>query len=145
MVTKFCTPPPGFYTGKILFANASKIITNWFLTLRSDIFKIICNLPKLARDAIWYICSCTNLCTYVKERKTSWKFQRLFYTWNYKHRFSTDLAFLNEGTGWVGLERNVILIQTVGRFDMWVTPYTSILTLAKLKYFMSKDVSTKTL
>ena len=27
MVTKFCTPPPGSYTGKMLFANASKIIT----------------------------------------------------------------------------------------------------------------------
>ena len=28
---------------------------------------------------------------------------------------------------------------------MWVTPYTGILTLAKLKYFMSKDLSNKTL
>ena len=31
------------------------------------------------------------------------------------------------------------------RFDIWVTPYTGILTLAKLKYFMSKDLITKTL
>ena len=34
MVTKFCTP--GCYTGKMLFANASKIIRNWFLTLQPD-------------------------------------------------------------------------------------------------------------
>ena len=48
MVTKFCTP--GCYTGKMLFANASKIIRNWFLTLQLDIFKIICNLPKWAQE-----------------------------------------------------------------------------------------------
>ena len=48
------------------------------------------------------------------------------------------------GTGWVGLELSVILTQTVGRFDVRVTPYTGILTLAKLRYFMSKDLSTKT-
>ena len=48
--------------------------------------------------------------------------------------------FEAKSTGWVGLELNVILTQTVGRFDMWVTHYTSILTLAKLKYFMSKDL-----
>ena len=48
-----------------------------------------------------------------------------------------------KGTGWVGLELSVILTQTVGRFDR-VTPYTGILTLGKLKYFMSKNLSTKT-
>ena len=31
-----------------------------------------------------------------------------------------------KGTGWVGLELSVILAQTVGRLDMWVTPYTGI-------------------
>ena len=36
-------------------------------------------------------------------------------------------------------------MQTVGRFDKWLTPYTGILILVKLKYFMSKDLSTKTL
>ena len=46
MVTNFCTPPPGCYTGKMLFAIASKIIKNWFLTLQPDVFNIICNLPK---------------------------------------------------------------------------------------------------
>ena len=46
--------------------------------------------------------------------------------------------------GRVGLELSFILMQTIGRFDMWVTPYTGIQTLAKLKYFMSKDLSTKT-
>ena len=53
MVTKFCTLHPGYYTGKILFANASKIITNWFLTLQPDIFKIIRDLPKWAQDRTW--------------------------------------------------------------------------------------------
>ena len=48
-------------------------------------------------------------------------------------------------TGWVNLELSVILTQTLGRFDMWVTPYTGILTLAKLKYFTSKDLNAKTL
>ena len=47
------------------------------------------------------------------------------------------------GTGWVGLELSVILTQTVGRFDVRVTPYTGILTLAKLRYFMS-NLSIKT-
>ena len=44
MVTKFNTPTPGCYTGK-MFANVSKIIASWFLTLQPDIFKIIFNLP----------------------------------------------------------------------------------------------------
>ena len=50
-----------------------------------------------------------------------------------------------KGAGWVGLELSVILTLTVGRVDMWVTPYTGILTLAKLKYFMFKDLNTKIL
>ena len=41
---------PGCYVGKMLFANTSKIIRNWFLTLQPDIFKIICNLPKWAKE-----------------------------------------------------------------------------------------------
>ena len=49
-----------------------------------------------------------------------------------------------KGTAWVGLELSIIFMQIVGRFDTWVTPYTGILTLEKLKYFMSKDLSTKT-
>ena len=50
-----------------------------------------------------------------------------------------------KGSGWVSLELSVILSQTVGRSDMRVTPYTSVLTLAKLKYFMfkAKDERTK--
>ena len=55
MVTKFCTPPPGCYTREMLFANASKIITNWFLTFQPDIFKMICNLPKRAQEKAIYI------------------------------------------------------------------------------------------
>ena len=50
-----------------------------------------------------------------------------------------------KGTRSVGLELQIIFMQTVGRFDMSATPYTGILILAKLKYFMSKDLSTKTL
>ena len=34
---KVLYPTPGCYTGKMLFAKASKIIRNWFLTLESDI------------------------------------------------------------------------------------------------------------
>ena len=50
MVIKFCTPPLGCYTEKMLSDNASKIIANWFLTLQPDIFKIICNLPNWAQE-----------------------------------------------------------------------------------------------
>ena len=56
-----------------------------------------------------------------------------------------NVNFDAKGTGWVGLELSNILTQTVGRFDMWVTPYIDILTLAKLIYFMPKDLSTKIL
>ena len=45
----------------------------------------------------------------------------------------------------VVLERSIILTQTVGRFNMRVTPFSGILTLAMLKYLMSKDLSTNTL
>ena len=76
------------------------------------------------------------LCTCVKERKDSLKFLDEFYIWSHKHRFSADLSFWREAH-WVG--------GSAGRFDMWATPYTGILTLAKLKYFMSKDLNIKTL
>ena len=49
-----------------------------------------------------------------------------------------------EVTGWMGLKLSVILTQTIGRLDIGVTLYAGILTLVKLKYFMSKDLSTKT-
>ena len=55
-----------------------------------------------------------------------------------------NVNFDAKGTGWVGLELSNILTQTVG-FDMWVTPHIDILTLAKLIYFMSKDLTTKIL
>ena len=43
-VTKFCIEPaPGCYTRKMLFANASKIIKNWLLTLQPD------NYPQFAK------------------------------------------------------------------------------------------------
>ena len=53
MVTNFCTPPPGCYTGKMLFAIASKTIKNWFLTLQPDVFNIIGNLPKCVQEKAW--------------------------------------------------------------------------------------------
>ena len=40
---KILYPNPGCYTEKMLFAKASKIIRNWFLTFQTDIFKIICS------------------------------------------------------------------------------------------------------
>ena len=48
-------------------------------------------------------------------------------------------------TEWVGLDFGFTLMQIVGRFEIWMTPYTDILTLAKLKYFMFKGLSTKAL
>ena len=65
MIKKFCTPYPGCYTGEMLFANASKFITNWFLRLQLDIFKVICNLSRNVQERAWHICLCTNLCTYL--------------------------------------------------------------------------------
>ena len=53
MVAKLCTPPRDCYTGKMLFANVSKIITNWFLTLQPDIFKTISSLPQWAQERTW--------------------------------------------------------------------------------------------
>ena len=89
--------------------------------------------------------ACTYLCTCVKEMKASLKFLHKFYIWIYKHRFLGDLEFWREGTGWMGLELSIIFMQTVRRSDMWVGPYTGILTLAKLKYFMTKELSNKAL
>ena len=40
----------------MLFANASKIIRNWFLTLQPDIFKIISNLPKWTQERAVVTC-----------------------------------------------------------------------------------------
>ena len=59
--------------------------------------------------------------------------------WSYEQWFSADLTFWREGY-WVGGSGRF-----VGRFDMWVTPYTGILTSARQEYFMSKGLSTKTL
>ena len=35
------------------FSNASKILRNWFLTLRRDLLNFICNLPKWAQEKAW--------------------------------------------------------------------------------------------
>ena len=51
MDVKFSAPPPGCYTGKMLFASRSKIIANWFLTLQLFLgTSIICNFPKWAQE-----------------------------------------------------------------------------------------------
>ena len=71
MVRRFCSQSS--YLGKILFAHASKIIRNWFLTLQPDILYIICNLPKWEPDRVWikyerltlYISLWTNFSTYL--------------------------------------------------------------------------------
>ena len=60
------------------------------------------------------------LCTCVKERKASLKFLHKFYTEVMNINFWQILHFDVKGTGWLGLELSII----VGRFDMWVTPYT---------------------
>ena len=49
---KIFYPTPGCSTGK-MFANVSKIIRNWFLTLQPDIFTIIYNLPKCVQERAW--------------------------------------------------------------------------------------------
>ena len=139
----------------MLFGNASKIIENWFLTLQPDnnlqFTKVgTRNSMELiwALDTLWYICLCTNLCTYLFmhfcERKESF-IKILSLILYMKFRFLAMWYFDVKGTGWVGLELTIIFTETVGRFSMWVTPYTGILTLIKLKYFISKDLSTKTL
>ena len=50
---KILYPTPGCYTGEMLFANGSKIIRNWFLTLQLDICKIIGDVPKWAQERAW--------------------------------------------------------------------------------------------
>ena len=84
-----------------------------------------------ALDAIYHICLCTNLCTYLFmhlcQRKKSFIKIPEFININ----FSQIWHFAVKGTGWVGLELSINFRQTVGRFNMWVTPYTGMLTLAK--------------
>ena len=50
-----------------------------------------------------------------------------------------------KGTEYMGLKLSIIFTQTAGRFIMLVTSYTGMLILEKLKYFISKDLITKTL
>ena len=138
----------------MLFANSSKITRNWFLTLQHDNYLQFikvgkkghgCNMRLYNIFVYVPICALIYLCICVKERKTSLKFLHWFYIWSCKHRFWQIRNFDVKGTGSVYLELSIIFTQTAGRFDMWVTPYTGILTLAKLRYFISKDLSTKTL
>ena len=133
----------------MLFANASKII-NWFLTLQPD------NYLQFTKVGMR------------KGMDVKWEFMHWFMHWfiytivwkkeklhqNSYTNFISEVVNIDfwqiwhfnvKGAGWVGLELeiSIIFMQSLGRFQMWVTPYTSILTLAKLKYFMSKELSTK--
>ena len=97
-VTKFCTPPQAATQGKILFANASKVIRNWFLTLQPEVS------TRKGMDII--ICLCTNACTYlcicVKERKASLNSYTNFIFEVINIDFQQIWHF--GVTGWVGLE-----------------------------------------
>ena len=134
----------------MLFANASKIIRNWFLTLQPD------NYLQFTKVGMR------------KGMDVKWEFMHWFMHWfiytivwkkeklhqNSYTNFISEVVNIDfwqiwhfnvKGVGWVGLELeiSIIFMQSLGRFQMWVTPYTSILTLTKLKYFMSKELSTK--
>ena len=134
----------------MLFANASKIIRNWFLTLQPD------NYLQFTKVGMR------------KGMDVKWEFMHWFMHWfiytivwkkeklhqNSYTNFISEVVNIDfwqiwhfnvKVAGWVALELeiSIIFMQSLGRFQMWVTPYTSILTLAKLKYFMSKELSTK--
>ena len=79
-----------------------------------------------------------------------WKKEKLH--WNSYTNFMSEVISIDflhirhldvKGTEGMGSERSLILTQTMGRFDTWVSPYTDTLTLAKLKYFVFDDLSTK--
>ena len=106
-----------------------------------------------ALDAMQYICLWTNLWIYLflrlcQRKKSFIKIPTLILYLSYEVMnidFPQIWHFEVKGTGWVGLELSIISTQNVGRFYLWVTRSTGILTLAKLKYFMSKILSAKTL
>ena len=55
-------PIPGCYTGKMLFADASKIIRNWFLTLQPDNYLQFTKVgTKKGMDVIWALDAITYL------------------------------------------------------------------------------------
>ena len=79
-----------------------------------------------------------------------WKKEKLH--WNSYTNFMSEVISIDflhirhldvKGTEGMGSERSLILTQTMGRFDTWVSPYTDTLTLAKLKFFVFDDLSTK--
>ena len=76
----------------MLFANLSKIIRNWFLTLQPDVFKFFCNLPKWAQERT-FVYALIYTCTWVKQRKASLKFLTNFTSEVINIDFKQDLAF----------------------------------------------------
>ena len=134
----------------MLFASASKIIRNWFLTLQPDNYLQFTKVGMTkGMDVKWeFMHWFMHLFIYT----IVWKKEKLHQ--NSYTNFISEVVNIDfwqiwhfnvKGTGWVGLELeiSIIFMQSLGRFQMWVTPYTSILTLTKLKYFMSKELSTK--
>ena len=80
----------------MLFANLSKIIRNWFLTLQPDVFKTFCNLPKWAQERTFVYALIFALiypCTWMKQRKASLKFLTNFTSEVINIDFQQDLAF----------------------------------------------------
>ena len=98
-------------------------------------------------DVIWALDAIYNIFIYALIYALVWKKEKIysFISEVVNIDFWQIWYFEVKGTGWVVLELSIIFMETVGRFDMWVTLYTGILTLAKLKYFMFKDLSTKKL
>ena len=156
-VIKLCIyPTSGCYTGKMVFTNASQIKRNWFLTLHLNNYLQFTKVgTRKFMDVVYEYLTLYNIFVYPL-------FIHFFiYTlvWK-KENFHSYTNLISEvininfwqiwhfdvtGTGWVDLELSIIFTQTVWRFDMWVTPYMIVLTFAKLKYFMPKDLSTKPL
>ena len=109
----------------MLFANASKIIRNWFLTLQPDNYLQFikvgtrkCMDVTWVFDAISYICLCSNLCTYLFMHLYEIKNSFIKIPEAININFWLIWQFDVKGTGWVGLELSIIFMQNVGRLDM---------------------------
>ena len=146
-VTKFCVYPTPRLLPRVS-ANAPKVIGNWSLTLQTDNYLQFTKVDtRKGMNVIWALDTIYNIFVYALIYALVWKKEKVYSLISevVNIDFWQIWYFEVKGTGWVGLELSIIFMETVGRFDMWVTLYTGILTLAKLKYFMSKGLSTKTL
>ena len=117
LYARFCIyPTPGCYTGKMLFANASKIIRNCFSTPQPDNYLQFTKVGTRkgmdviwALDAIYYICLCTNLLDLFiyafvwKKEKLHQNSYSNFISKAINIDFQQIWHFDVKGTGWVGL------------------------------------------